>query len=132
MERDDIIEYSLHAHHSEEEGKKIRKKIYFVTFLLSAVTAIEVAMGIIWGKAHLDVNGDDAGTWLTIKLLFVGLTLLKAGYIIIVFMHLGDERKALKYTILAPYIIFIIYLLFILLSESIYVFDIKAALNWVS
>ena len=27
MERDDIIEYSLGAQHSEEEGKKIRKKI---------------------------------------------------------------------------------------------------------
>ena len=44
MERDDIIEYSLHAHHSEEEGKKIRKKIFFVTALLSIITAVEVAM----------------------------------------------------------------------------------------
>ena len=25
MERDDIIEYSLDAHHSEEEGRKIRR-----------------------------------------------------------------------------------------------------------
>jgi hypothetical protein len=33
MERDDVIEYSLEAHHSEEHGKKIRKKIYFVTIL---------------------------------------------------------------------------------------------------
>ena len=42
MERDDIIEYSLDAHHSEEEGVKIRKKIYFVTILLTAITAVEV------------------------------------------------------------------------------------------
>ena len=29
MERDDIIEYSLHSHHSAEEGVKLRKKILF-------------------------------------------------------------------------------------------------------
>ena len=28
MLRDDIIEYSLDTHHSEEQGKVIRKKIY--------------------------------------------------------------------------------------------------------
>ena len=73
MERDDIIEYSLDTHHDEEAGKKIRKKIYFVTVLLSVVTAIEVAMGIIWGKAHIDVDGMG---WLTIKSIFIILTLL--------------------------------------------------------
>ena len=108
MERDDIIEYSLHAHHSEEEGKKIRKKIFFVTALLSIITAVEVAMGIVWGKAHIDVNGTG---WMSIKIAFIVLTLIKAGYIVMVFMHLGDERKGLKYTILIPYGIFIIYLL---------------------
>ena len=86
MERDDIIEYSLDNHHSEEQGKKIRKKIWMVTALLSIVTAVEVAMGIIWGKAHIDVEG--AG-WLTIKAIFIILTVLKAGYIVMVFMHLG-------------------------------------------
>ena len=36
MERDDIIEYSLHAHHSEEEGKKIGKGKNFplINFIL--------------------------------------------------------------------------------------------------
>ena len=68
MERDDIIEYSLHAHHSEEDGKKIRKNIFKVTAILSIITALEVAMGIIWGKAHsLDVDG--AG-WMSIKICF--------------------------------------------------------------
>lgn len=128
MERDDIIEYSLDNHHNDEQGKKIRKKIYFVTILLSVVTAIEVAMGIIWGKAGLDVEG--AG-WLTIKSIFIILTLLKAGYIVMVFMHLGDERKSLRNVILYPYFIFIAYLLFILLSESQFIFHIKELLGWV-
>jgi len=29
MERDDLIEYSLDAHHNEEKGKAIRKKNLF-------------------------------------------------------------------------------------------------------
>lgn len=128
MERDDIIEYSLHAHHSEEEGKKIRKKIFFVTALLSIITAVEVAMGIVWGKAHIDVNG--AG-WMSIKIAFIVLTLIKAGYIVMVFMHLGDERKGLKYTILIPYGIFIIYLFFVLYTESTFLQYLKDALDWV-
>jgi cytochrome c oxidase subunit IV len=128
MERDDIIEYSLHAHHSEEEGKKIRKKIFVVTAILSIITAVEVAMGMVWGKAHIDVNGSG---WLMIKIAFIVLTLVKAGYIILVFMHLGDERKGLKYTILVPYIIFIAYLFFILYEESTFIEYIKGIVHWV-
>ena len=131
MERDDLIvndSYALNAHHSEEEGKKIRKKIFFVTALLSIITAVEVAMGIVWGKAHIDVNG--AG-WMSIKIAFIVLTLIKAGYIVMVFMHLGDERKGLKYTILIPYGIFIIYLFFILYTESTFLQYLKDALDWV-
>ena len=55
MERDDLIvndSYSLNAHHSEEEGVKIRKKILFVTVLLTVITAVEVAMGIIFKRAE--------------------------------------------------------------------------------
>ena len=45
MERDDLIEYSLDGHHSEEEGKKIRSKIWKVTLLLTVITAVEVGLG---------------------------------------------------------------------------------------
>jgi len=33
-------------------------------------------------------------------------------------MHLGDERKGLRYVILVPYILFILYLMFICLWEG--------------
>ena len=110
MERDDIIEYSLDTHHSEEVGKQIRKKIWVVTAILTLVTAIEVAIGAM-------VHQDNTNWWI-VKLLFIGLTLFKAGYIVLTFMHLGDEKKVLKYVILVPYFIFIIYLIFIALTES--------------
>ncbi len=113
MERDDIIEYSLDAHHSEEEGVKTRKKIWFVTALLTVITGIEVALGSIIHQ--------DSPSWPTVKIFFILLTLVKAGYIVMSFMHLGHERKSLKYVILLPYIFFIIYLIILLLTESIYV-----------
>ncbi|MEX1192494.1 MAG: cytochrome C oxidase subunit IV family protein [Brumimicrobium sp.] len=111
MERDDVIEYSLDTHHSEEEGKKIRKKIWFVTILLTVVTAVEVMLGAMVKQG--------SSMWLTVKVLFIVLTLLKAGYIVLTFMHLGDEKKALKWMILLPYFIFIVYLMFISFTEAI-------------
>ena len=115
MERDDLIvndSYALNAHHSEEEGVKIRKKILFVTVLLTLITAVEVAMGIIFKRA-------ETFTWETIKWSFIILTLVKAGYIVMIFMHLGDERKNLRNTIIIPYLVFIIYLIFIALTEAL-------------
>jgi cytochrome c oxidase subunit IV len=46
------------------------------------------------------------------------MTLLKAGYIVLVFMHLGDEKKSLKYIVLVPYFLFMAYLIFIALMEA--------------
>jgi caa(3)-type oxidase subunit IV len=112
MERDDLIEYSLDTHHSEDQGKSIRKKIYKVTLLLTAVTVIEVFFGALIKQ--------DASIWPLVKWTFIALTILKAGYIVMVFMHLGDEKKWLRYVILIPYFIFILYLIFIAIWESTY------------
>ena len=115
MERDDIIEYSLDAHHSEEEGRKIRRKIWLVTLLLSVVTTVEVTLGAYW-KTWLDLSA-----WNTIKWTYVVLTLVKAAYIVMTFMHLGDERRNIRAIILLPYALFILYLAFIAIWESQYV-----------
>lgn len=114
MVRDDVVEYSLDTHHSEEEGVKIRKKIYFVTILLSIVTIVEVGAGILWPKSTVS-----EGAWWAIKIGYILLTLVKAGYIIMVFMHLGDENKTLRRMILWPYILFILYLIFIVVTEAV-------------
>lgn len=120
MLRDDIIEYSLYNHHNEEQGKKIRKKIWFVTFLLTAITIVEVGVGIYFNRRIL---GPESGAWTTIKIAYILLTLVKAGYIVMSFMHLGDERRNVRITILAPYALFIIYLVWIALRESTYIND---------
>ena len=44
MERDDLINdnlYALSANHDEEHGKAIRKKIWQVTAILTAITVVE-------------------------------------------------------------------------------------------
>jgi caa(3)-type oxidase subunit IV len=125
MERDDLIvndSYSVNARHSEEEGKQIRKKIWLVTALLTAITIVEVFFGVFFKR-----NGTPA--WETIKLVFIVLTLLKAAYIVLSFMHLGDERRNLKYVILLPYALFIMYLIFIGLYEGVSVQELNTTLR---
>src|ERR1044072_8014587 len=92
-------DYEKLAHHDEAAGKKIRKKLWFVFWLLLAVTIFEVLVGLY--SSHII---SDAGTRKTVlKVVFIGLTLFKAGYIVMVFMHLGDENKWTKWVILIPY-----------------------------
>ncbi len=115
MERDDLIvndSYSINARHGEEEGKKIRKKLYTVTAILTILTVFEIFMGVFFKR-------NSTFTWETIKLLFIVLTLVKAAYIVLIFMHLGEERKNLKYVVLLPYALFILYLIFIGLYEGL-------------
>jgi len=115
MERDDLLvndSYPVQANHSEEAGVAIRKKIVFVTILLTVVTIIEVALGIFIKQGTT--------LWPVVKWSFVVMTLIKAGYIVAVFMHLGDERKSMRYTIILPYGLFILYLLYIAFTESIH------------
>jgi cytochrome c oxidase subunit 4 len=114
MDRDDLIvndSYALNAHHSEEEGLKIRKNIWKVTLLLTLLTTVEVIMGVYFKRS-------EAFTWTAIKWTFIILTLVKAAYIVMVFMHLGDERRNLKRVVLAPYLLFIGYLIFIAITEG--------------
>lgn len=111
MKRDDLIEYSLQGHHSEEQGKSIRKKIWKVTALLTAITIIEVALGAFIKQS--------SGAWPFVKWSFIIMTLFKAGYIVMIFMHLGDERKTLRYIVLVPYFLFMAYLIFIALWEAL-------------
>ena len=91
--------------------------IWKVFWILLIVTAVEVALGIIKPPFMMEVY---FGTKL-INHIFIILTLIKAAYIVMEFMHLGQEKKGLKLIILLPALILIPYMLFILLTEGIYV-----------
>jgi len=131
MERDDLIRdnaYSLSANHDEEHGRIIRKKIIKVTVILTAVTVFEVLMGAFL-KQYTGADGADNPIWPYVKWSFIVLTIIKAAYIVLVFMHLGDERKNFRWMILGPYILFILYLLFICLTESAYWHEVFGGMN---
>jgi cytochrome c oxidase subunit IV len=93
--------------------------IWKVFWILLFITAVEVILGII--KPVILIDNFILGTsWL--NFIFIVLTIIKAAYIVMEFMHLGHEVKGLKLTILLPAVVLIPYLLFILLNEGGYIF----------
>lgn len=100
--------------------KSNTQKIWGVLIILSIVTAVEVALGIIkpeWSMG--EVLGMKILNW-----IFIILTIFKAYYITWDFMHMRDETKALRRMVVWTTIFLIIYLMFILLQEGGYVFDV--------
>jgi cytochrome c oxidase subunit 4 len=100
--------------------KSNTQKIWGVLVLLSIITTVEVVFGIIkpdWGRTP----------FLSMKIInwiFIILTIVKAYYITWDFMHMRDETKALRRMVVWTTIFLISYLLFILLQEAGYIFDI--------
>jgi cytochrome c oxidase subunit IV len=93
--------------------------IWKVFWILLIVTTVEVVLGIIKPAALID--NDILGTsWL--NMIFIILTIIKAAYIVMEFMHLGHEVGRLKWTILLPLLILIPYLLWITLTEGALMF----------
>lgn len=96
------------------------QKIWGVLVFLSIVTGIEVALGIIKPSVLLvPVLGMKGLNW-----IFIILTLVKAYYIAWDFMHLRDERRSFTSSIVLPLLILIPYLMFILLVEADYIYDV--------
>ena len=101
--------------------KSNTQKIWGVLFFLTFVTVVEVALGII-KPAMLTQN-----SFLGMKILnwiFIILTLVKAYYIAWDFMHLRDEKTALRRAIVWTPIFLVSYLVFILLFEADYVYNV--------
>jgi cytochrome c oxidase subunit IV len=67
-----------------------------------------------------------------LNFIFILLTLVKAYYIAWDFMHLRDEKKSFKLSIVLPLTILIPYLTLILLLEADYVYDImrESFVSW--
>ena len=101
--------------------KSNTQKIWGVLVFLTIITAIEVALGILKPAALTDA------TFLGMKILnwiFIGLTLVKAYYIAWDFMHLRDEKSALRRAIVWTPIFLVLYLIFILLFEADYIYNV--------
>ncbi|KPM31362.1 Hypothetical protein I595_2629 [Croceitalea dokdonensis DOKDO 023] len=101
--------------------KSNTQKIWGVLIFLSIVTAVEVVLGII--KPEFMLTTSFAGMKL-LNWVFIILTLVKAYYIAWDFMHLRDEKAALRRTIVWTPIFLVSYLVFILLFEATYIYDV--------
>ena len=104
--------YEYAVHHSEETGKKIRKRIWFIFWVLLAITSVEVFLGIYWKDMGL--------AWSIVKMVFIILTILKAFYIVSEYMHLKHEKTFLKNIIIIPYVLLALYLAYHVLTEAVY------------
>ena len=89
--------------HHEPGGKEVVQKIIRTTVILSVITLIELGLGF----AMYLMPGLSSALVLFIKGAIVILSLLKAFYIVGVFMHLGEEIKNLIMTIIVPLLLFI-------------------------
>ncbi len=103
---DPFPNYEVLAQHDEAHGKKARKKLWRVFWLLLVVTFVEVGVGLY--------AADHEVSHLFLKFFFIGFTIVKAFYIVYVFMHLGDEERWTKWMIIAPFTGFILYFIFML------------------
>lgn len=112
-----------HAHVSNTAG------IWKVFFILSAVTIVEVLLGIYKPDSlhHVHFLGLSLLNW-----IFYGLTIFKAYYIVWSFMHLGAEKSSLRWAIVLPVVFLILYLLFILLTEGHYIYGVfkDSTIKW--
>ncbi len=97
------------------------KRIWFVFGLLSVVTTVEVILGILKPDAlHMNhLLGMNLLNW-----IFYILTIFKAYYIVWAFMHMEGEKSSLRWAVVAPVIFLVLYLLFILLVEGDYIFEV--------
>ncbi len=104
-----------HAHASNT------KRIWNVFWLLSALTIIEVVLGI-YKPASLHFTtflGTSPLNW-----IFIILTIVKAYYIVWAFMHMEGEKASLRWSVVGTTIFLIIYIVVLLLIEAVYVHDV--------
>ena len=113
-------EHKLEIFRGLVKFKSNTQKIWGVLVFLTIVTVIEVALGIIKPEVLMgQVLGMKALNW-----IFIILTIVKAYYITWDFMHMRDEVKALRRMVVWTAIFLILYLIYILLQEGGYVFDV--------
>ncbi|MBA4056956.1 MAG: hypothetical protein C0490_19735 [Marivirga sp.] len=104
-------EDSVHVNVLPPNKEKI-KKLWTVAGILGAVTAVEFVIAFAMSHGPLKTS------------IFIGLTIVKAGYIVGEFMHLRYEVKVLFWSILIP-MIFVIWMLVAFVYEGMAISDVR-------
>lgn len=106
----------------QQEEKSQVKRIWMVFWILSIVTIIEVALGIMRPDFLLE---NRMGHMKLQNWIFVALTLVKAYYITWTFMHMEHETAGLRRAVVWTIVFYISYLIFVILVEGDYLYDIS-------
>ncbi len=106
---------SAEAEHSHGHNNEGTGRIWKIFWVLSALTIIELALGYF---LYFKGESIGPGTILTTKIVIGVLTLLKAYYIVSVFMHLGDEVRNLIMTITVPLVLFVWFIIAFLMDGN--------------
>jgi cytochrome c oxidase subunit IV len=106
-----------HSHDETEvavlpPNKEKIKKLWTVAGILGAVTAVEFIFAFTLPHGPLKTA------------IFVTLTIVKAGYIVLEFMHLRYEVKVLFWSILIP-MIFVVWMLVAFVYEGMKMADVN-------
>ncbi|TAE30051.1 MAG: hypothetical protein EAZ91_11430 [Cytophagales bacterium] len=100
---------ATHSHHDNHAGTEVAPaqtgQIWKVFWILAAVTTLEFIIAFFIKPGYFKTS------------LFVGLTVVKAFYIVGEFMHLKHEAKGLIWAILLP-CLFVVWLLLALMMEG--------------
>lgn len=109
------------AHHEETPrvtvlppDKEKIKKLWTVAGILGLVTALEFAVAFLVPHEYSTLR-----VW-----IFIGMTIVKAAYIVGEFMHLRHEAKVLIWSILIP-MIFVIWMLVAFVYEGISIANVR-------
>ncbi|MCY7359861.1 MAG: cytochrome C oxidase subunit IV family protein [Rudanella sp.] len=107
---------SDYNHHADHVGTEVApaqtKRIWQVFLILSAVTTLEFVIAFTIKTGYFKTS------------LFVGLTIVKAFYIVGEFMHLKHEVKGLIWAILLP-TLFVCWLLLAMMLEGGSIFNLR-------
>ncbi|MDE3183389.1 MAG: cytochrome C oxidase subunit IV family protein [Bacteroidota bacterium] len=95
------------------------KRIWKAFWILLVLTILELALGLTIYRIDLGANPNESLV-LMIKGVICILTLAKAFYIISIFMHLGDEVRAMAMTIGLPALLFIWFIIAFIAEGSSY------------
>lgn len=109
-----MVDHSTEAHtHAGTEVAPAQTKVIWKTFIiLSCLTGVEFLIAFTLKPSPLKVA------------IFVGMTIVKAFYIVGEFMHLKHEVKGLIWAILLP-VIFVCWLLLAMLMEGGSIFQLR-------
>jgi cytochrome c oxidase subunit 4 len=107
------MEHTEHIEHTESPAN-MKKQIMNTFYVLTVLTIVDIGLYFLLLSSHSMFK----------NILFIFLGLVKAFYIVSVFMHMKFERKFLALVIILP-MLFICFLIWLALTEAGYTFGLR-------